>query len=685
MRSHPRPAIVSLDDLRSDPASLYKLAVEQATDYVIFLLDANARVASWAPPVARVLGWTSAEFIGAPFSTLFAPEDVAAGRPDDAVARAAAEGQFRYTRRHPRRDGSTIWGHGRIARIDDASGLIGFVVSLQDVTAVKDREERHRAEEATLRHSAAELQTLLEVVPIGVGIARDANATHVQINEAFAALLRMSAHANASLSAPCGERPLHFRVMRDGHELSPEELPLQVAARTGQAVTNFEVDVVFDSGDRVRLLEYASPLLDEQGISRGSVGVFIDVTERYDYAEQRERMLAAEREARQEAERVNVIKDQFLAGLSHEIRTPLNAILGWAHILRHHPAMPADAQAGLEVIERNARLQTHLIEDLLDLSRIASGKLHMTTEPVWLSAVVTAAVASIQPDVAAKGVQLVTALEPDLEAVAGDPVRLQQVVWNLLANAIKFTPRGGQISVGLRRVGERLELTVADSGIGISADFLPHVFDCFRQADGSTSRHFGGLGVGLSIVKELVESHHGTVLAASQGEHQGATFIVSLPVIASERGKLPPHVADAGGTHPEPPSLRDLSVLVVEDDEDSLALLVAMLRRAGAAVVPVASAAEALMALQRHTPDVIVSDIGLPDQDGYGLIREIRAMPAPVGQVPAMALTAYARPEDRQLAMLAGFALHLAKPVDSHELCTAVAMLAGRPRRRPVR
>ncbi len=673
---------MSIDDFRRDPASLYKLAVEQATDFAIFLLDADAKVASWAPPVARMLGWTADEFVGAPFQLLFAPDDIAAGLPEDAVARATTQGHARYTRRQQRRDGSSIWGHARIARIDDGSGLVGFVVSLQDVTAAQEEEARHLAVEASLRNRAAELQTLLEVVPIGIGIARDADASHVQVNKAFADMLRMSSDANASLSAPVGERPSHFRVLRDDRELSADELPLQVAARTGRSITDFEVDVVFESGDRVRLLEHASPLLDEQGVSRGSVGAFIDVTERKNYAEQRERMLAAEREARQEAERVNVIKDEFLAGLSHEIRTPLNAILGWAHILRHNPGMPAEAQAGLEVIERNARLQTHLIEDLLDLSRIVSGKLHMDVQSVTLASVVDAAIESIQPMVTAKGVQLVAASDHNHDVVAGDPVRLQQVVWNLLANAVKFTPRGGQISIGLLRIREHLELTVADSGIGISADFLPHVFDRFRQADGSTTRNFGGLGVGLSIVKQLVESHGGSVRATSQGEHHGATFIVSLPVMIVEDG--PAQRPDAGGdAHQELTSLRDLSVLIVEDDEDSRMLLGAMLRRAGAAVRPVASASAALLELQRHVPDVIVSDIGLPDQDGYGLIRAIRALPAPVGQIPAMALTAYARPEDRRLALLAGFELHLAKPVDSDALCNAVASLAVKRQQPP--
>jgi PAS domain S-box-containing protein len=671
---------VSIEDLRRDPASLYKLAVEQATDYVIFLLDPDARIVTWAPPVARMLGWSADEFVGMRFRSLFVADDVEAGVPDEAMDRATAVGHVRYTRQHTRLRGGTIWAHGRIARIDDASGLIGFVVSIQDVTSVKMEHDRHVAEEASLRHRAAELETLLEVVPIGIGIARDASASHVQINRSFAELLRMSSQDNASLSAPAGERPRHFRVLRDGRELSPEDLPLQKAARTGKAISNVEVDVVFDDGDRVRLLEHVSPLFDEQGVSRGSVGAFIDVTERKNYEEQRERMLAAEREARQEAERANVIKDEFLAGLSHEIRTPLNAILGWAHILRHTPSMPEDAKAGLEVIERNARLQTRLIEDLLDLSRIVSGKIRLDVQQVTLASVVQAAIDSIQPGVIAKGLRLVTVVDPYAGPIAGDPVRLQQVLWNLLANSVKFTPKGGQISVVLERVDSHLELSVSDTGIGITPEFLPHVFDRFRQADGSTTRSYGGLGVGLSIVKQLVELHGGTVSARSPGERLGSTFVVSLPVMALRNEAVQGHPDGDGAARPthHAPSLAGVSVLVVEDDDDSRALLAAMLGHSGAMVVAVDSASGALAALEGQLPHVIISDIGLPEQDGYGLIRAIRAMPAPHGRVPAMALTAYARSDDRRLALLAGFQLHMSKPVDKDELCTAVASLAGR-------
>ncbi len=672
---------MSIDEFRRDPAALYTLAVEQATDYVIFVLDVDGRIATWAPPVAHVLGWQADEFVGLRFSDLFVDTEFDAGPSGAALTHAAAHGQFRYTCPHRRRDGHVIWGHGRIARLDDAGGLAGFVVSLQDVTAMREEQDRHLAEEASLRHRAAELETLLEVVPVGIGIARDARASHVTINRALAEMLRMPMGANASLSAPDGERPHHFRVLRDGVELSPDELPLQMAARTGRPVVNAEVDVVFTNGDAVRLLEHASPLFDEHGASRGSVGTFLDVTQRRHYEQQRERALTAEREARQAAERASAIKDEFLAGLSHEIRTPLNAILGWAQILLHSPSMPEEARAGLEVIERNARLQTRLIEDLLDLSRIASGKLRLDVQPVSLPTLIDAAVESVQPGLVNKGLRLVLDIDRGATPVAGDPVRLQQVLWNLLANAVKFTPREGRITVALERTASHHELRVTDTGIGISPEFLPHVFDRFRQADGSTTRSYGGLGVGLAIVKQLVELHGGCVRAISDGEGRGATFVVSLPVTPARHTDVP----YAPGAPPsslvaadEEQPLAGIGVLVVEDDDDSRALLAAMLTYSGAAVWTAAHADAALAILGHQQPDVIVSDIGLPDQDGYALVRAIRTLPAPHGRIPAIALTAYARSEDRRLALLAGFQLHMGKPVDRDELCLAVAKLAGR-------
>jgi len=279
---------VSIDEFRRDPTALYTLAVEQATDYAIFVLDVDGRVATWAPPVASMLGWHADEFVGLRFADLFAAVEADAGLSEAALAHAAAHGQFRYTRQHRRRNGHAIWGRGRVARLDDAQGLAGFVVSLQDVTAMREEQERHLVEEASLRHRAAELETLLEVVPVGIGIARDACASHMTINRALADMLRMPMGVNASLSAPDGERPHHFRVLRDGVELPADELSLQTAARTGRPVVNAEVDVVFTNGDVVRLLEHASPLFDEHGASRGSVATFLDVTERRHYEQQRE-------------------------------------------------------------------------------------------------------------------------------------------------------------------------------------------------------------------------------------------------------------------------------------------------------------------------------------------------------------------------------------------------------------
>ncbi|MGI8673557.1 MAG: PAS domain-containing hybrid sensor histidine kinase/response regulator, partial [Luteitalea sp.] len=437
------------------------------------------------------------------------------------------------------------------------------------------------------------------------------------------------------------------------------------------------------SGEYFWAIDSATPHYDGDGVFRGYIGSVTDISDRKAVEEQRERLLLAEREARHEAERTNLIKDEFLAGLSHELRTPLNAILGWAHVLHGNDGLSDETRHGLAIIERNARLQTRLIEDLLDMSRILSGKLRLDVQQVHIATVVEAAVETIRPSAEARGLRLVTVLDPHAGPVAGDPMRLQQVVWNLLSNAVKFTERGGKIEVVLERVNSHLEVSVTDTGVGIRPDFLPHVFERFRQADGSITRSYGGLGIGLSIVKHLVELHGGSVRAKSPGEHRGATFIVALPVLA-----LRQHDDDRGGQHPESPgatrrepdatALAGVSVLVVEDGDDSRALMAAILTACGATVTQAASAAAALEALEPNPPDVLISDIGLPGRDGYELLRTLRRSEGAARSVPALALTAYARSEDRRQALLAGFQLHMAKPVEPDELCTAVASLARR-------
>ncbi|MGA2229447.1 MAG: PAS domain-containing protein [Tepidisphaeraceae bacterium] len=437
-----------------------------------------------------------------------------------------------------------------------------------------------------------------------------------------------------------------------------------------------------------------SPVFAADGSVEVVVGSTRDVTERKRSEEQlrqvlaeREGLLASERAARSEAERTSRIKDEFLATLSHELRTPLMAILGWSQILADQSRRDVNLAEGLATIDRNARAQTQIIEDLLDMSRIISGKVRLDLQRVDLAAVLRAGVETLKPAADGKGVQLQAVLDPQAGPVNGDPNRLQQVFWNLLNNAVKFTPRGGRVQVRLERAESILEVTVTDTGEGIKPEFLPYVFDRFRQSDASTTRRHGGLGLGLAIVKQLVELHGGSVRASSSGVGSGATFIVSLPISA-----IPPEPEPAEGRQSSKasnapisaglsPDISGVRVLVLDDEPDVRALLKRLLEDCNAVVTVAASAQEALHLLQTQLPDVIISDIGMPGQDGYGFIRHVRACPPELGGLtPALALTAYARAEDRARAVMAGFQSHIAKPVEAVALIAMIAQLSGRTR-----
>ena len=416
-------------------------------------------------------------------------------------------------------------------------------------------------------------------------------------------------------------------------------------------------------------------------------GTVADVTDRKVAEADRQALLEAERAARAEAELAGRMKDDFLATLSHELRTPLNAIVGWTGILRG-PGVDADDYAeGLAVIDRNARAQTQIIEDILDMSRIVSGKLRLDVQRVDLAALVKAGADTVQPAADAKGVRLQVLLDPLVGPVTGDPGRLHQVFWNLLSNAVKFTPRGGKVQAMLERVNSHLEVSVADTGEGIDPAFLPHVFDRFRQQDSSTTRRHGGLGLGLAIVKQLVELHGGSVRVKSPGKGRGSTFVVALPLTV-----VHPEPDGPGAAHPrEHPAaevplnahrtacdqLAGVTVVAVDDEPDGVAVVRRLLCDCGAVVRTATSAAEALGLIRAEVPTVLVSDIGMPGQDGYELIRQVRALPPDAGgRVHALALTAYARAADRVRALEAGFQMHLAKPVEPTELVVTVAALA---------
>jgi signal transduction histidine kinase/ActR/RegA family two-component response regulator len=437
--------------------------------------------------------------------------------------------------------------------------------------------------------------------------------------------------------------------------LTPQELCLPLLIR-GQAIGALSLKLRTDDpldGERIALLEAAADQCAQ--------------------ALERARLYALEQLRREELERSNRMKDDFLGIVSHELRTPLSAILGWARMLRH--GMVGSSQArerALEAIERNATLQARLVDDLLDVSRIVTGKLDLETAAVDLASVIDAAVDSVRPTLLAKGVEIRLSLAPGGVTVLGDERRLQQVVWNLLSNAIKFTRAGGRIDLGLVRDGATARISVKDNGIGIPQDALPHVFERFKQADGSATRQYGGLGLGLSIVHHVIEAHGGRVSALSEGEGRGAEIVVELPVLdgPSAPSLLAPQNDQVG------PQLAGARVLLVDDDRDTREFLATALRAAGGELRAVGSVEAAFEVMRSWRPDVIVSDIAMPEQDGYAFIRAVRALGQEAGgRTPAVALTALARAKDRVRALAAGFQTHLAKPIDPAELVLAVASL----------
>jgi signal transduction histidine kinase/CheY-like chemotaxis protein len=391
----------------------------------------------------------------------------------------------------------------------------------------------------------------------------------------------------------------------------------------------------------------------------------------------REQLLLRAERARAEAEAANRIKDEFLATLSHELRTPLTSLLGWSSVLREAKRDEKVLNQGLDAIDRNARVQAQLIDDLLDVSRIVSGKLNLDVRPLDIASVARAAINVVRPAADAKGISLDYCAEPGLGAISADSARLHQIIWNLLSNAVKFTPHGGKIFVRVERDGLDARVTVSDTGQGVEAEFLPRVFDRFRQADSSTTRSFGGLGLGLAIVRHLVELHGGTVSAQSDGVNKGATFSVTFPLLADRTE--PVAVAHSELPSLDLHSLDGLRVLIVDDEAEARQIISTVITRTGAEVHACTSASEALAKLIDWKPDVILSDIAMPDEDGYSFIGKVRSLPREKGgETPAAALTAYARDIDRRQALAAGYQMHIAKPIGASQLVTMVARLAGR-------
>ena len=525
-------------------------------------------------------------------------------------------------------------------------------------TAADDREsaEQHAAEAHRL------LRAVFDGTTDGVFV-KDLGGRYVMINEAGARLIG---------------QPVEDIVDHDDTTLFDADSAARIAAQdreviiTGEPRTYENFSVATAAGHVRSYLSTKAPYRDATGRIVGVIGITRDVTERQRAEEERERLLAV-------AEEANRSKDQFLAVLSHELRTPLNAVIGWVGMLRSMSLDPAMSARALDAIDRNGRALAQLVSDLLDVSRIVSGKLRLDTRAINLVPVIEAALDAVRPTADAKSIQIQSVLDPRASPVLGDPDRLQQVVWNLVANAIKFTPASGQVRVSLRGVAARAEIVVADTGVGIDAQLMPYIFERFRQGDSSSTRAHGGLGLGLALVKHLTELHGGTVEADSLGEGKGATFIVRLPLMVS-RVRSAPERGELAGTCVGPNArLAGLRVVVVDDDPDSLDMLSTLLRQQKAEVRMATSAAEALALVEDWLPHLVVADVEMPDEDGYSLVRRLRRLsPDRGGTTPTVAVTAYGRVEDRIRSVSAGFDLHLPKPVEPAELIAVVANLARR-------
>lgn len=477
-----------------------------------------------------------------------------------------------------------------------------------------------------------------------------------------------------------GRMPPHHG-MPQGHPPVRSFLAVPVLSRAGESIGGLFFGHPEPGVFTERAVRVAVSVAAQAAIAIDNARLYEDVKRA---ALEREALLEAERSAREDAERTGRMKDEFLATLSHELRTPLNAMLGWSHILLSGKSNPDDTRRGLEAIARNAKAQTRLIEDLLDMNRIVSGKVRLDVQPTDLASVIDAALDSVRPSADSKEIRLLAHVGARVGPVSGDPNRLQQIIWNLLSNAIKFTSKGGTVTLRLDRIDSHVEVAVMDTGIGIEPAFLPQVFDRFRQADSSTTRRHGGLGLGLSIVKHLVELHGGTVRADSAGDGKGASFVVSLPLPSI---KAEPMVGDEckhADSGPEGADaeisvrLDNVNVLVVDDEQDARELIENVLLQSGARVWTAGTADEGLAIIGAQRPDIIVSDIGMPGKDGYEFIREVRGLGLLAGgRTPAIALTAFARSEDRTRAMIAGYQVHISKPIEPGELVATVASLTG--------
>jgi PAS domain S-box-containing protein len=643
---------------------LLRVTLASIGDAVI-ATNIDTRITFMNPAAEALTGWHQAEAMGRPLEQVFKIVNEETRNPvESPVVKAIRQGAVVGLANHTlllARDGVEKPIDDSAAPIRGQDGnVIGVVLVFHDIS------ERRRTEHL-LEVSETRYRRLFEAAHDGILIVDPGTRTITDVNPFIINLLGFPRHHFI------GKELWEIGVFRDktGNQQAMEELKLKGSIR-------YENLPLLDRDGRRHPVEIVANVYQEcdQSVIQCNIR---DISARKRFEREREALLANEQAARMEAESANRSKDLFLATLSHEVRTPLNAIMGWATILRDKTTTDADLHEGMEVIERNCRMQAQLIEDVLDVSRIVSGKLDLDIRSIELDRVITDAMNVVRPVANAKGINLESDLDAEAGPVSCDPKRMQQVVWNLLSNSVKFSPIDATVRVTMARQGSQVRIQVTDDGPGIAPEFLPHVFDRFRQADSGTRRKLGGLGLGLSIVKHLVELHGGSVTAHSDGLGHGTTFTVNLPVravTAEPREPDPENVDDADALPPA--RLDGLRLLVVDDEPDARRLLGKVLEEAGGDVTAVGSASQALGVLATVNPHVLISDIAMPDQDGHDLIRQIRATGRNAKDLPAVALTAFAHKDDRRRVLMSGFQVHVAKPADPHELTALVASLAGR-------
>lgn len=634
-------------------------AIVDSAEDAIISKTTKGIITSWNRGAERIFGYAAAEVIGKSITILTPPErlGVEAGILGKVINSERVE---HYETEQVRKDGRRIFVSITVSPVKNSAGAI-----IGAATIARDVSDRRRSEQAKFLLSA-----IVDSSDDAI-ISKDLNSIITSWNGGAERIFGYSAEETIG----------HPITILFPPELMAEENQIIARIAAGERVQHYLTERVRKDGARIPVSITVSPIRNAAGRAIGASKIARDVTEQKRQQIEREALLTSERAARSDAEHANRLKDEFLATVSHELRTPLNAILGWSQLLG--TIHDADSlNEGLEVIQRNARIQSQLIEDLLDMSRIISGKVRLDVQVVDLASVIEVAILSVLPAAEAKSIVVRKVLDPLAGPVSGDPTRLQQILWNLLSNAIKFTPKGGKVDVYLERVNSHVEITVRDTGAGINPDFLPIIFERFRQVDSSTTRRHSGLGLGLAIVKHLVELHGGMVRARSAGEGQGATFNVHLPVAPSRREPTREHP-----TAPRAPQLdcnqidlAKVKVLVVDDEPDARTFVTKLLSECGATVQTATGADDAIHLISEFKPDIVVSDIGMPGKDGYAFVRELRSRDVEEGgQIPAIALTAFARSEDRTRALLAGYQIHVTKPIEPQELLVTVFSLARRP------